>query len=677
MPMISLRLGAGILTAFVGSTVLAQGQPPARRTAGAPAFVEAIDLVPEDASSALVVPSPKLMADDLAECLARLGDAASALPLRPIDLLKSQAGFGPGVDETRSFVLWHQRIGEGQVPAMLVPVTDATVFMEGNFERVDGGSGTGWSHPQLGKVHARGIDRHVLLSSSEDLVKAFALKPGMDAALRRRLGDRGYQVLTSGDLAAWAGPDAFAEMRRMAQVQRAAIERGGDRASRRGLRGVAEGSVSAAARREQADLDGNGAVDSGDLSLLLLEVGRTGGRGDLDGDGAVTRADVEILRGYVAESSVDLEDADEGGEASVPQPADQGAVDAAVPASDLSQGLTDGVIALDLDPMGASLHTYAVMDPASPLGKAAVGGERTGPLSLRHLPKGAFVVAASMDVQGLGGVQAMQDLLAMAPAAPGLPQWVLENRDLVQAAEFAIYPSKLGVAGGGLLNDACLWLSTRDPGKAQELMKSWMEGLQGRADGMDRTVTWEAERTTKDGVTAAAWAIVEKPVADGGGKPVDAMQRLGRMLVFGPRGPMGFAKAFPDGVLVTFSQRPDVLKRCVDTIEGGGGLESDPVIGALRGWTLAEPDAEAFVGVGSLFRVLRQAAGSVPGMSIELPDVAPSVEPLAMAMRVREGRSESAVMVPAAVIGVMVEAWSLRMQPEDPGQEDVEVDEAP
>jgi len=235
----------------------------------------------------------------------------------------------------------------------------------------------------------------------------------------------------------------------------------------------------------------------------------------------------------------------------------------------------------------------------------------------------------------------------------------------------------LGVAGGGLLNDACLWLSTRDPAKAQALMQSWMEGLQGRADGMDRTVTWEAERTTKDGVTAAAWAVVEKPSADGGGKPVDAMQRLGRMLVFGPRGPMGFAKAFPDGVLVTFSQRPDVLKRCVDTIEGGGGLESDPVIAALRGWTLADPDAEVFVGVGSLFRVLRQAAGSVPGMSIELPDVAPSVEPVAMAMSVRDGRSESAVMVPAAVIGVMVEAWSLRMRPEDPGQEDVEVDEAP
>jgi hypothetical protein len=269
----------------------------------------------------------------------------------------------------------------------------------------------------------------------------------------------------------------------------------------------------------------------------------------------------------------------------------------------------------------------------------------------------------------------MQDLLAMAPSAPGLPQWVMENRDLVQAAEFAIYPSKLGVAGGGLLNDACLWLSTRDPVTAQERMKSWMQGLQGRVDGMDRTVTWEAERTTKDGVTAAAWAITEKPAADGGGKPIDAMQRLGRMLVFGPRGPMGFAKTFPDGMLITFSQRPDVLKRCVDTIESGTGLEGDPVIAALRGWTLPEPDAEAFVGVGSLVRVLRQAAGSVPGMSIELPDVAPSVEPLAMAMRVRDGRSESAVMVPAAVIGVMVEAWSLRMQPDDEAQ--VEVDQAP
>jgi hypothetical protein len=46
-----------------------------------------------------------------------------------------------------------------------------------------------------------------------------------------------------------------------------------------------------------------------------------------------------------------------------------------------------------------------------------------------------------------------------------------------------------------------------------------------------------------------------------------------------------------------------------------------------------------------------------------------------MAMRVRDGRSESAVMVPAAVIGVMVEAWSLRMQPDDEAQ--VEVDQAP
>ncbi len=674
MPSISPRIGVGMLTALLGSAEVAQGQAPVRRTAGEPAFVASIDLVPESASSLLVVPSPKLMADDLAECLARLGDGAAALPMRPIDLLKSQAGFGPGVDESRSFVLWHQRSGDDQVPAMLVPVTDAATFLDGNFQKVDGGSGTAWSHPQLGQVHARAIDRHVLLSSSEDLVKAFALKPGMDAALRRRLGDRGYQVMTSGDLAAWAGPQAFAEMRRAAQSQRAAMERGGGRSSRRTLRGVADGSVSAAARRQQADLDGNGAVDSGDLSLLLLEVGKPGGRGDLDGDGAVTRADVEILRGYVAESTVDAEDPEAGDEQPASQPADAGATGAA-PTSDPSEGLTDGVIALDMDPMGASLHTYAVMDPDSSLGKAAVGGDRSGPLSLGRLPKGAFVVAASMDLQGLGGVQAMQDLLAMAPSAPGLPQWVMENRDLVQAAEFAIYPSKLGVAGGGLLNDACLWLSTRDPVTAQERMKSWMQGLQGRVDGMDRTVTWEAERTTKDGVTAAAWAITEKPAADGGGKPIDAMQRLGRMLVFGPRGPMGFAKTFPDGMLITFSQRPDVLKRCVDTIESGTGLEGDPVIAALRGWTLPEPDAEAFVGVGSLVRVLRQAAGSVPGMSIELPDVAPSVEPLAMAMRVRDGRSESAVMVPAAVIGVMVEAWSLRMQPDDEAQ--VEVDQAP
>ena len=58
------------------------------------------------------------------------------------------------------------------------------------------------------------------------------------------------------------------------------------------------------------------------------------------------------------------------------------------------------------------------------------------------------------------------------------------------------------------------------------------------------------------------------------------MQRMARTMVFGPRGPHGFAKEMPGGLLVTFSQRPDVLQRGIRAAEGKETLEAEPVIEA-------------------------------------------------------------------------------------------------
>ncbi|MFM7807352.1 MAG: hypothetical protein ACKPEA_05410, partial [Planctomycetota bacterium] len=44
-----------------------------------------------------------------------------------------------------------------------------------------------------------------------------------------------------------------------------------------------------------ADLDGSGAVEFGDVALLLLQMGDTGSPADLDGSGSVDNADISLL----------------------------------------------------------------------------------------------------------------------------------------------------------------------------------------------------------------------------------------------------------------------------------------------------------------------------------------------------------------------------------------------
>ena len=649
---------------------------PVRRTPGVPDFQAAIDLAPPGALSVAVVPNPKLAADDLAECLARAGGDASAVPLRPLDLARGQFGIGNGLDEAGALVIWSEMRDGAPVMAALVPVTDPKAFIESSLQKVEG-EDDAYTHPRFGKVFVRDLGRRVIASPSRELVQGYAPTVGLARTLQARLGERGWSVMLSGDIAAWAGPDALRAMRTRAQAESGSIERArpapkpADAApDAPAAPRPAAGTAPSPEVLRRADMDGNGEIDNGDQSLLLMEMGTRGPNpADLNGDGVVDDADLELMKASIGQPLP-------GRAAS--RPAQQEATtDAPKPAAETSGAedpVTDGVLSVDLDPLGISLRSYAVLNAQGALGRAARGGPRGNAARLDHLPRGPFVLAASADMRGLGGGDAFLDLLASVPGAPELPTWVRENRDLVTGGQIAIYPSKLGIAGGGLLNEAIVFMQTADAPMVRQLLRDWMQGLAGIEGATERKVSWEPGKTLKDGQTADAYAVTEgaapadaKP-ADGP-KPrarrgADPMQRLARALVFGPRGPNGFVKDVPGGVLLTFSQRPDVLQRGTQAAEGKQSLQGDEVIESLRGWLTPDPDVVGYVGVGSLLSVVRQAAASFPGAALQLPDAPPNLEPVAFSLEVQDGRVETATMMPAGVIAVIKEAYDAARNPQ-------------
>jgi hypothetical protein len=576
-------LGAMGGAALAQNAAPAPGTAPLRRTPGVAACVRALDLAPPDAISVCVAPDAKLLGDDMAELASKFERMHALTEMKPLDLVKSRFGIGPGMDDRGAFVAWYAPSKEPSPPwCALIPTTDSAKFLQSNLEAAPEVAPD--AYRKQGMVYyAKAVDGFVAVSPSAELARGYARKPGLAERLKSRLGERGFAVLCDGDVAMWAGPEALADLRRNGRAQAAA-----------------------------------------------MEAGRAGS-------------------GAKPEAAAGAKDAAKP-------------VDPAERFAHLMEGLTDGVTSVDVDPLGVLVRSYAVLDPASDLGRSARGGAAHAGASLDHLPRGAFVLALAADVAGLGGMQAFLDLAALIPGGDQVPSWLAQNKDLVTSLQMGIYPSKLGLMGGGVLNEAVLWLGATDGAKAKSVIELWMASLAGEADGQKREVTWEKDRALKSGVVADAYLVKDIPLPRNGqpARRVNPMERMLRTIVYGPKGPNGFVKSSPDGVLVTFSQRPDVLERAVAVTGDGNSLQREATITALRSWLMPRPDAVAFVGVGSLLNVVRQAASAFPGAGIEIPDAPPSLEPIAFGMAVDGGRIETATMIPAGVISVGVTAYADR-----------------
>lgn len=573
----------------------AQGQAPVRRTPGVAAFMKAIDMAPVDAVSLAVVPDAKSLGEDMGELAAKLQRMQALTEMKPLDLLKSQLGVGPGMNDRGAFVAWFVVAADQSLQwCALIPTTDSAQFLQANLEATPATAPDAFSW--RGKtVYAKSIDGWVVVSQNADLARSYVSKPGLVERLKNRLGEPGFSLLCDGDIGLWAGPQSLADIRNAGQQ-------------------TAEAMEGATAKPNEKNITN---PDSK----------------------ADTKSDQQ-------KSSRDR-------------------------VAKLMEGLTDGVTSIDVDPLGVLLRTYAVLDPASELGKSARGGAHAG-ANLNRLPRGPFVVAVSADMPGLGGTQAFLDLAAQIPGGEQVPAWVEQNKNVASAIQFAIYPSKLGVVGGGLLNEAMLWIATADSAKAKSVLEQWMLSLSGEVDGQKREATWEKDRVLKNGISTDAYAIKDIPLPKNGqpARKSNPMERIVRSLMYGPKGPNGFVKTFFDGVFVTFSQRPDVIEKAANCATGTNSLESDAVLTALRGWMMPKPDALAFVGVGSLLNVVRQAANAFPMGGIEIPDAPPDLEPIAFALSVDGSKIETSTMIPTNVIGVVVAAYADRKEAQQEEQND-------
>ncbi len=573
----------------------AQGQAPVRRTPGVAAFMKAIDMAPVDAVSLAVVPDAKSLGEDLGELAAKLQRMQALTEMKPLDLLKSQLGVGPGMNDRGAFVAWFVVAADQSLQwCALIPTTDSAQFLQANLEATPATAPDAFLW--RGKtVYAKSIDGWVVVSQNADLARSYVSKPGLVERLKNRLGEPGFSLLCDGDIGLWAGPQSLADIRNAGQQ-------------------TAEAMEGATAKPNEKNITN---PDSK----------------------ADTKSDQQ-------KSSRDR-------------------------VAKLMEGLTDGVTSIDVDPLGVLIRTYAVLDPASELGKSARGGAHAG-ANLNRLPRGPFVVAVSADMAGLGGTQAFLDLAAQIPGGEQVPAWVEQNKNVASAIQFAIYPSKLGVVGGGLLNEAMLWIATADSAKAKSVLEQWMLSLSGEVNGQKRDATWEKDRVLKNGISTDAYAIKDIPLPKNGqpARKSNPMERIVRSLMYGPKGPNGFVKTFPDGVFVTFSQRPDVIEKAANCATGTSSLESDAVLTALRGWMMPKPDALAFVGVGSLLNVVRQAANAFPMGGIEIPDAPPDLEPIAFALSVDGSKIETSTMIPTNVIGVVVAAYADRKEAQQEEQND-------
>ncbi len=330
----------------------------------------------------------------------------------------------------------------------------------------------------------------------------------------------------------------------------------------------------------------------------------------------------------------------------------------------IGEGMRDALVAIDVDPLGLSIRTMSVFDPESRMGKLTRGGATAGE-GVDRLPGGPHYLALSVDVRGLGGGGPFMELLSLLGAESMLPPWMAEHRDLVDRVQVGLYPSKLGLASG-LLNDSAIFVQTKDPEKVKSLWRDWIRSLSGSKDGVTRTAVWEESRTLKSGGEVSAFAVTEEMDADAAAKAGDeAMSRMARQLVIGPKGFIGFMRVVPGGVVMTLSQRTDVLGRATEAAAGRSTLAESGTVRALRRWLIPGADLEGFVGVGPIIKMASAAAASF-GLTSAVIEVPENLEPIAFAMQVQDGRVETAAMVPTGVLAIAWDQAKARLMPAPP-----------
>ena len=353
-------------------------------------------------------------------------------------------------------------------------------------------------------------------------------------------------------------------------------------------------------------------------------------------------------------------------------------------AQSLFAGIESGTVVMDIDALGLSLRSVAVYAPESELQRLSKGSTPvtgTGG-TLAGLPRNPFYLAAAVDAQALGGSGKLDELATAVGADGVLPTWLAEAKEGVKSVRFACYPSKLGVLAGGLLNDCALLIETDRPAAIRDLFRTWLLAQTGKSEGVRREPAWEEGRTLKNGIVVDAFELKETPLgaseAEGADLSGVAMRQLSRQALFGTRGMHGLVKILPAAVVVTFSQRPDVMERATKAAQGGDSLDGEATLVAMRPWLVPGAQIEAFVSVGQILKVTRQLAESFGGGDMPWPAIPAKSPPVAIALRADERFSEAAIMIPSPTLAAAYDqALSTRLRSGADGNADADANGDP
>lgn len=327
-----------------------------------------------------------------------------------------------------------------------------------------------------------------------------------------------------------------------------------------------------------------------------------------------------------------------------------------------SGGVEDIVVGLDADALALGVRgwtRYAAESDVAEVAQAATAGGSP----LADLPRGPFYFAGGIDLAAFGGVEGFDRLRAVlgdalpVPADPGVS-------DTVSAISFVVRPSKLGVAMGGILNDASLVIATEDPEEVRALVEQAVRAADGVDGAIERSASFERSVEQRKGGVAdqitmrSELAPKEKREADA--RVGDASIELtATRLVVGPRGLQGLGRIVDDTYVVTFSRRPDVMERTEAAIRGKDGLDDDPVLSSMASWLPPDPGLEMFLDLGRLADLARQVAKLVPGADQAIPKLGDAMPPVGFGLGLVQGDAGSAriewgAVVPSEVIGTLV-----------------------
>jgi hypothetical protein len=604
---------SGTLLSLAPGAAFGQNDP-----AGLKDLDRALSWIPETAISFVVVPQVKAASDDLAALVEAMGQGGFLAMGRPVDVLKAQFGIGANLDE------------KAPIAVYFPPSTEAVDGKDG--KKAESGAAGAAGGASDGNV----ADGNVADGEAVDgnaAFEAFAARP----------------VVVLGVTDA----DAF-----LAANLTVAPDKG------EGAYTTSNGMVVFARK-----LDGRVALGPTPESLPTADARGIGERfrARLKPDEAqwLARADLVAWGSRDAMHAA----AEAGRNARIPEVPAQGAPGGFGGSREQQEAfrakslevidmLADGVIVVDIDPLGVFIGSVGVAEPSSPLAAVTAGGAGS-PAKFDRLPGNPFYLALAADLDGLGGAAKLGELLDFGGISRAvLPEWVFTDGADLRSLQFAAYPSKLGVAIGGALNDSTLFVSTRNPAGTVERIRQSIAAFAGEANGVRREPNWTAEKKLKSGDTATAFELKET-VFDAAQRPGLDTERLVQQFIFGSRGLNGLLRQSADGVVITFSQRPDVLSRAVGATQGGKTLANDPTVQSIEEWLPVQRDVEVMVGVGQLVNLGTQIASSFVSeeqLKALVPPVDKDAEPIALTIDIDGGRVRSAIVLPAAVLKIAASA---------------------